>query len=179
MSTSSAPALPPVRRIITGHTDDGKAVVVDDAPVSSYPFRGSTTQFTDLYWQDGFPGTNNGGFEDAVKRHDGEIVNPTGTALRVVDTPPHTESVFHRTISLDYGIVTSGTLTLILDDNKRVVMRPGDVVVQRGTIHAWINETDEWTRMYFVLIPTDKVKAGEKELDIEFKPIPQEWKSPA
>ena len=46
----------------------------------------------------------------------------------------------------------SGSLVLVLDDNKRVLMKPGDVIVQRGTIHAWVNETDEWTRMYFVLI---------------------------
>ena len=59
---------------------------------------------------------------------------------------------FHRTLSFDYGILTHGTMTLILDDDKRVVMHPGDVIVQRGTIHAWFNEGTEWTRMHFILL---------------------------
>ena len=59
---------------------------------------------------------------------------------------------FHRTVSIDYGVVMSGNITCIFDDGKRVVMKPGDVIVQRGTIHGWLNETTEWTRMYFVII---------------------------
>ena len=46
----------------------------------------------------------------------------------------------HRTITLDYGILISGSLTLILENNERTVLRPGDIVVQRGTLHAWENE---------------------------------------
>ncbi|EKM52480.1 uncharacterized protein PHACADRAFT_260922 [Phanerochaete carnosa HHB-10118-sp] len=177
MSTTAAAGLPPVRRIITGHTSDGKAVFADDAPASSYPFAGSTTVFTDLYRSDGFPASNDGGFEDAVKHRDNGLVNPNGSVFRAVDVPPRTESVLHRTVTLDYGILMNGTLTLVLDDNKRAILKPGDVVVQRGTIHAWVNETDEWARAYFVLLPTNKVKAGEKELGMEFKPLPEEWKA--
>ena len=44
-----------------------------------------------------------------------------------------------------------GAITLILDDNKRVVLHPGDVIVQRGTIHAWKNEGTEWTKVYFIV----------------------------
>lgn len=55
-------------------------------------------------------------------------------------------------MSIDYGIVMSGDITCIFDDGKRVVMHPGDVIIQRGTLHAWLNETTEWTRMYFVLL---------------------------
>ncbi|EKM52481.1 uncharacterized protein PHACADRAFT_211736 [Phanerochaete carnosa HHB-10118-sp] len=153
MSTTPTAAKPlPVRRIVTGHTPDGKAIFVDDGPVASYPFGGSKTFTTDLYWIHGFPPSNDGGFEDAVKQHDNVIVNPTGSTFRVFDMPPHREAMFHRTLSLDYGILISGSLTLVLDDNKRVVMKPGDVIVQRETIHSWINETDEWTRMYFVIL---------------------------
>ncbi|GJE89078.1 cupin domain-containing protein [Phanerochaete sordida] len=175
MSTTGPPAPEPVRRIITGHDAAGKAVVADDEPVAGYPFAGSRTLFTDLWWQDGFPARNDDSVADGVARHDKVIINPNGSAFRVVDTPPHTKSsphIFHRTISLDYGILISGTLTLVLDDGKRVVMKPGDVVVQRGTIHAWVNETDEWARMYFVLLPSHKVKVGDKELDVEAKHLP-------
>ncbi|GJE89126.1 cupin domain-containing protein [Phanerochaete sordida] len=179
MTTSSTPAaLAPVRRIVTGHTSDGKAVVAADDPVPSYPFRGSTTHFTDLFWQEGFPADNSSnGLSRAVTTHDTEIVNAKGSLLRAVDMPPHTESVFHRVNTIDYGVLISGSLVLVLDDNKRVLMKPGDVIVQRGTIHAWVNDTDEWTRMYFVLIPANKVEAGGKELEVEFKPLPAQWKA--
>lgn len=64
---------------------------------------------------------------------------------------------FHRTITLDYGIVLSGSLTLILDDDKRAVLNAGDVIVQRGTIHGWVNEGTEWARVFFVLLRKSRV----------------------
>ncbi len=59
---------------------------------------------------------------------------------------------FHRTVTVDYAIVTKGTITLILDDGEQIKASAGDVVIQRGTIHRWANEGDEWTRVLFVLI---------------------------
>jgi quercetin dioxygenase-like cupin family protein len=59
---------------------------------------------------------------------------------------------FHRTLSLDYGIVMKGKVTLTLENNVRVTLGVGDIVVQRGNIHGWVNETDEWARMYFVML---------------------------
>ena len=56
----------------------------------------------------------------------------------------------HRTESIDYGIVLEGQIVLLLDDSE-VVLEQGDMVVQRGTIHAWTNRTDRITRMLFVL----------------------------
>lgn len=58
----------------------------------------------------------------------------------------------HRTVSLDYAIIVKGQLTLILDDNKRAVLHPGDVAIQRGTIHSWKNEGTEWVRMYAIVL---------------------------
>ena len=57
----------------------------------------------------------------------------------------------HRTASIDYGIVLSGEITLILDDSE-VILRAGDVVVQRGTDHAWANRGDVPARVVFVLV---------------------------
>jgi quercetin dioxygenase-like cupin family protein len=76
---------------------------------------------------------------------------PHGTRVRVVDMPPGTRSPMHRTESVDYGIVLAGTLTLVLDGDETTV-GPGDLVVQRGTDHAWENRTDEPVRMLFVLL---------------------------
>lgn len=62
---------------------------------------------------------------------------------------PH--PLMHRTESVDYGIVIEGELTLVLDDSE-VALKPGDVVVQRGTNHAWANRSGRPCRMCFILV---------------------------
>lgn len=62
---------------------------------------------------------------------------------------PH--PLMHRTESVDYGVVIEGELTLVLDDSE-VQLRPGSVVVQRGTNHAWANRSGKPCRMLFVLV---------------------------
>ena len=62
---------------------------------------------------------------------------------------PH--PLMHRTESVDYGVVIEGEMTLVLDDSE-VLLRPGSVVVQRGTNHAWANRSGRPCRMLFVLI---------------------------
>ncbi|MBV8747568.1 MAG: cupin domain-containing protein [Xanthobacteraceae bacterium] len=62
-----------------------------------------------------------------------------GSVLRIVDIPPSVRSPMHRTSSLDYGLLLSGELSLELDDGAVTDLHPGDVVIQRGTIHAWVN----------------------------------------
>ena len=72
--------------------------------------------------------------------------------IRVVDMYPGEQSPMHRTNSLDYGIVLSGRLELELDDGAVTSLAPGDIVVQRGTIHLWRNPSDvETCRIVFVL----------------------------
>ncbi len=57
----------------------------------------------------------------------------------------------HRTESVDYGVVIEGECTLVLDEGE-VALRPGSVVVQRGTNHAWANRSGRPCRMLFVLV---------------------------
>lgn len=66
-------------------------------------------------------------------------------------TVPGRHPLMHRTESIDYGLVLEGQIVLLLDDEE-VALEQGDVVIQRGTIHAWTNRTDRITRMLFVLI---------------------------
>ncbi|KAJ7058753.1 hypothetical protein C8F01DRAFT_990218, partial [Mycena amicta] len=79
----------------------------------------------------------------------------------------------HRTLSLDYGIVFKGTMVLELEDGERLTLKEGDTVVQRGTIHTWRNETvtDEWTKMYFVMIGAKPVEIAGKKLELEFRDV--------
>lgn len=70
-------------------------------------------------------------------------------ASTVKHDSPH--PLMHRTETVDYGVVIEGELTLVLDDSE-VALRPGSVVVQRGTNHAWANRSGRPCRMLFVLI---------------------------
>ena len=84
----------------------------------------------------------------------GELIGPPrlGTRVRIVDMPPGTRSPMHRTESVDYGVVLSGEITLVLDDGSATTVGRGELVVQRGTDHAWENRSEGWTRLLFVLV---------------------------
>jgi quercetin dioxygenase-like cupin family protein len=58
----------------------------------------------------------------------------------------------HRSETVDYGIVLEGEMVLMLDDGVEVELRPGDIVIQRGTDHAWANRSGAVARMAFVLV---------------------------
>jgi quercetin dioxygenase-like cupin family protein len=92
---------------------------------------------------------------------------PLGTKIRVNEFHPGhldergLQSPVHRTESVDYGIVLEGEMVLILDDSE-VQLKAGDIVIQRGTDHAWANRSDRTARMAFILIDgqfTDELKA--------------------
>ncbi len=78
--------------------------------------------------------------------------------LRIVDFAPETRSPMHRTSSVDYGMVLEGEIDLELDSGEVKHLSAGDVVVQRGTNHAWVNRSDRWARMAFVLIEAAPVR---------------------
>ena len=93
---------------------------------------------------------------DHVQRPDGSedaqpaVVQAGDAAVSTVrrDSP---HPLMHRTESIDYGIVIAGEMTLVLDDGE-VLLKPGSVVVQRGTNHAWANRSGRPCRMLFVLV---------------------------
>jgi quercetin dioxygenase-like cupin family protein len=94
-----------------------------------------------------------------------DVVLPGGSNLRVLELPPGYESVMHRTVSLDYGVVTEGALELVLDGGEVRGMGRGDLVVQRGTMHAWRNPSAaEWARVVFVVLDAERVAVGGREL---------------
>jgi quercetin dioxygenase-like cupin family protein len=84
----------------------------------------------------------------------GESLGPpaAGTRVRIVDMPPGARSPMHRTESVDYGVVLEGEITLVLDDGSATTVGPGELIVQRGTDHAWENRSGAVTRILFVLV---------------------------
>ncbi|CAN5711971.1 hypothetical protein BH10BAC2_BH10BAC2_16890 [soil metagenome] len=75
-----------------------------------------------------------------------------GSVIRIVDMLPGASSPMHRTNSIDYGVIISGTIELELDNNIFKTLAAGDIIVQRGTIHKWRNPSAETIcRIVFVL----------------------------
>ncbi|KAL7625207.1 hypothetical protein AAE478_004422 [Parahypoxylon ruwenzoriense] len=78
---------------------------------------------------------------------------PNGTVVRLIDFGPGLESPLHRAMSIDYGIVIEGEFEITLDSGESRIMRPGDISVQRATMHKWRNcSKDKSGRMLFILL---------------------------
>lgn len=71
----------------------------------------------------------------------------------------------HRTETVDFGIVVFGTIEAVLDSGETRLLRPGDIIVQRGTRHAWRNPSkDQWVRCVFFLVGAKRISIGGEEL---------------
>lgn len=93
------------------------------------------------------------------------LVNPNGTVCRTVDFAPGNTGMMHHTQSLDYGIVLEGSLLLELDDGSSTLIARGDIAIQRATMHAWKNASqNEWARILFVLQDCSPVVVGGQAL---------------
>ncbi|KAH8745489.1 hypothetical protein F5883DRAFT_265859 [Diaporthe sp. PMI_573] len=91
-------------------------------------------------------------------RQKGSLVKRGGSVLRYVDYPPQASSSMHRTVSCDYAILIIGEMECLLDSGETRVMKEGDVLIQRGTMHQWINRRDTWARMLYVLLDASKIE---------------------
>lgn len=151
-----------VRRVVTGHDQNGRAVVAIDE-VSKNLTSGRPGQMGCVVWTtEGFP-VDNTGSNDAGLRKTGTTLK-NGTVFRLVEFGPGVSPRNHRTDSIDYAVVISGEIDMQLDDTV-VTLKAGDVLVQRGTIHNWINKTDKPCVIAFVLIDAKPVEAGGKVLN--------------
>lgn len=142
--------LKPVRRVVTGHNSHGKAIFKSDDEFETQLIPSGDAKFTLLWTAPELPVNNND--ETDGRERDAGLTLGGGSVIRTVDMLPGSESPMHRTNSIDYGIVISGQLELELDDGEKTLLNPGDVVVQRGTMHLWRNpSTTEICRIVFVL----------------------------
>lgn len=142
---------PPMRRIVTGHDKNGRAVVIADTTVPSEPIALGGAEFALLWTTATVPADNNDD-TDGRERDAGLTINE-GSVVRIVDFLPGGDSPFHRTNSIDYGIVLSGEIELELEDGVKTIVGPHSIVVQRGTNHKWRNPSaSEYARVAFVLI---------------------------
>ena len=175
--------LKPVRRIVTGHNEAGRSVFIMDGPAPDvYPAPASAAMTISLLWRTTTSPASFAGNEDMAPAG---LRIPTapqqrgGTVFRIADIPPDRELgasadmarhgvnvsaegrrrhvMFHQTDTVDYAIVLEGEIWAVLDDDE-TLMRQGDVLIQRGTGHAWSNRTDKPCRMAFILVDAEPGK---------------------
>ena len=151
-----------LRRVVTGHDKNGKAIVKIDEPVKNI-VQGRPGAMSSVIWStDGFPVDNTDEADGAQRKVSTSQDN--GTVFRVVRFMPGVTPRNHRTDSIDYAVVMSGEIDMDLDGTV-VHLKAGDVMVQRGTIHNWINKGTEPCQIAFILVGAKPVTAGGKTLN--------------
>jgi Cupin domain len=168
------------RRVVTGHDAVGRSKFIIDAPSPHVFSRTKGSAIVHELWETTSTPADNRGGGDAIQR--GHRLPPpqNGSVLRIIEYPPDSERLsaiareqhlpddgsgraaasdrnnprhagFHKTATIDYAIVLEGEIYAMMD-NGEVLLKAGDVLVQRGTNHAWSNRTEQNAVVAFVLI---------------------------
>ena len=172
--------LPDIRRIVTGDDLKGRSRIVEDAPASAIRTVAERPGYraVNVWRTEESPARI--GAADSTSGHRGILPPKNGTILRIIDFPPEPsepqalqrmlDATFggiykdaahdkrpgvhpgmHRTETVDYAIVLEGEIYAVMDEGE-TLMRTGDVLIQRGTNHAWANRSGRTARIAFVLI---------------------------
>jgi quercetin dioxygenase-like cupin family protein len=150
-----------IRRVVTGHDQNGRAIVSIDEicknVISRRPAHSSC-----VVWSTGeFPTDNDGDVNGGARPL--ATVDPNGTVFRLVEYAPGVAPRNHRTESIDYAVVIAGEIDMELDGTT-VHLKAGDVLVQRGTIHNWVNRGSVPCIIAFVLVAAKPVERAGKRL---------------
>jgi len=151
-----------VRRVVTGHDENGRAIVSIDEISKNIVQTRPGAHAAVIWTTEGFP-VDNDGSADASGRKVGTTLD-NGTVFRVVSFGPGVTPRNHRTDSIDYATVLSGEIDMELDGTS-VHLKAGDLLVQRGTIHNWVNKGTAPCVIAFVQLAAKPVTAGGKVLN--------------
>jgi mannose-6-phosphate isomerase-like protein (cupin superfamily) len=158
MSDNSRKA-PSIRRIVTTHDNSGKSVVWIDAPATNHKFPDEKVSSTLMWATDETPT----GFlvqEDAGNRVLGTAPPAGGTRFTVMEVQPGNQAHgLHRTDTIDYVICISGEIDMDMEDSK-VTLKAGDIMIQLGTNHGWVNRGSVPCRLAVVLVDGKPKRAG-------------------
>ncbi len=151
---------PVLRRVVTGHDADGKAVALIDGPATNHKFPDDKLSSTMMWSTDASP-TSILGDEDEGARILGSAPPASGSRFTMMEFQPgNAFHGLHRTDTVDYVICISGQIDMFFDDTRFVTLRPGDVLIQRGTDHAWVNRGTEPCRLAVVLLDAVPKRKG-------------------
>ncbi|THH19751.1 hypothetical protein EW146_g1499 [Bondarzewia mesenterica] len=161
---ATAPPPPDVRRIVTTHNPQGVVIVKSDTTIPSTPILSPNIRAGDLWKTDATPtNDNNDDIDGATRKVPGfmGLVMPRGTTFRFTDLGPGEVVGMHRSSSVDYNVLIQGELVLIMDNGAETYLKnPGDVIVQRGTVHGWRNPGTAWTRWACVVVDAEPASVG-------------------
>jgi Cupin domain len=173
-------SLPPIRRVVTADDAKGKSSIVEDAPAASVRTVAERPGYRAVnVWRTAESPAKISS-PDTTPKHHGVLPPKNGTILRICDFPPEPrdpkelkrllDATFggiyddahhdrgsakhpgmHRTETVDYAIVLEGEIWAVMDEGE-TLLRTGDVLVQRGTNHAWANRSSKTARIAFILI---------------------------
>jgi mannose-6-phosphate isomerase-like protein (cupin superfamily) len=154
-----------VRRIVTGHDANGKAVVASDERITAVSRRiGKNITGCEMWSTDRMPVDNSEAAAFAqragyVKRYN-YVGTGQGTTFRITEWAPGHARFTHRTETVDYAILLSGEIDLELENNEVVHLKPGDAVIQRGTTHTWVNRGSVPAVTAFILIDANPAEVN-------------------
>jgi len=152
-----------IRRVVTGHDENGRAIVSIDESVKNVAQTRPGAEAAVIWTSEGFPVDNHGSADTSGRKVGSTLDN--GTVFRVVSFGPGVTPRNHHTDSIDYGTVISGEIDMELDDGRSVHLKAGDVLVQRGTIHNWVNKGTAPCVIAFAQVAAKPVTAGGKVLN--------------
>jgi len=170
----------PIRRVVTGKDATGKAIAMIDAVATSVLRRVELGVTNTLLWVTDSTPADLSNQEDAANKKVGVVAPPGGTIFRVVEFAPESEvkaddetrhrimqgiglapegnlrgkprnPAMHRTKTIDYALILSGEIDMLLDDSE-IHLKAGDVVIQRGTNHAWVNRGNRPCQVAFIML---------------------------
>ena len=170
----------PIRRVVTGKDATGKAIAIIDAAATAVHRREELGVTNTLLWVTDSNPVDLSNREDSTSKWVGITPPPGGTIFRVIEFAPEREvkadyetrlrifqglglapegesrekprdPTMHRTKTIDYALILSGEIDMLLDDSE-IHLKAGDIVVQRGTNHAWVNRGDAPCQVAFVLV---------------------------
>ncbi len=173
-----------IRRVVTGHNAAGRSIFIIDGVTPHVFSRSKGSAIVHELWETARTPADNRGSGDAIARFHRLPPPQNGSVFRVIEYPPDSERLaalareqalpddtgraaatdrnnprhagFHKTATIDYAIVLSGEIYAMMDEGE-VLLKSGDVLIQRGTNHSWSNRTNETAVVAFVLIDADPV----------------------
>ena len=151
-----------IRRVVTGHDAQGRARVAIDGLCANVISR-RPSHASCVVWSTGEFPADNGDPRDGAAR-EVATTDPNGTVFRIVEYRPGVAPRNHRTESIDYAVVLAGEIDMELE-GETVQLRAGDVLVQRGTVHNWVNRGAEPCVIAFVLVAARPVERDGRRLN--------------
>jgi mannose-6-phosphate isomerase-like protein (cupin superfamily) len=161
-----------VRRVVTGHDENRKAIVVSDERLTAVSRGlGADISGCEMWSTDRMP-VDNSPAADASQRagfvkhyiQANYVGTGAGTTFRITEFAPGHARFTHRTETADYAVVLSGEIDMELENDEVVHLQPGDVVVQRGTVHTWVNRGSVPAVTAFILIDATPAEVAGQQL---------------